>query len=285
MHDGPIELGEAGVLAPGRWRWLRALGWIVPPIAIYAGCGALVMVVKGPLHGSPTALMAAACVATALLYAAYVGLVHRGERRAASELAPRALPGELATGLLIGAGMFALVFASLRLLGVYTLARGSWSDWPRDVVQMSVVGLTEELIARAVVFRLLMRAFGAWPALIGSALLFGAAHLGNPNASATSAAATAVEAGLMLAGVYLLTGRLWMSVGVHIAWNLMQGSVFGARVSGMEETGSLFTSHPVPGAPDWISGGVFGPEASVSAVIVGLAVFGATLAATARRKG
>lgn len=133
-------------------------------------------------------------------------------------------------------------------------------------------GVFEELIFRAIVLRLLMRAFGAWPALALSAALFGALHLANPNATPVAAVAIAVEAGLMLAAFYLLTGRLWVSIGVHAAWNFTQGWIWGARVSGIPVEESLYLSTPRPGAPDWLSGGAFGPEASVPAMVIGTAV-------------
>jgi membrane protease YdiL (CAAX protease family) len=127
-------------------------------------------------------------------------------------------------------------------------------------------------LGRAIILRLLMRAFGIWPALIAQAVLFGALHLANPNASFTAAAAIAVEAGLMLAGFYLLTGRLWMSVGVHAAWNFTQGWVWGASVSGIPVTESWLVSNPKPGASELLSGGAFGPEASLPAMVVGTLV-------------
>jgi len=130
----------------------------------------------------------------------------------------------------------------------------------------------EELITRAIILRLLMRAFGAWPALVLSAALFGVLHLGNPNSSWVAAAAIAVEAGLMLAAFYMLTGRLWVSIGVHAAWNFTQGWVWGAAVSGIAVKESLFVSKPKPGAPQFLSGGAFGPEASLPAMIVGTGV-------------
>ncbi len=130
----------------------------------------------------------------------------------------------------------------------------------------------EELITRAIILRLLMRAFGVWPALVLSAALFGALHLSNPNATAVAATAIAVEAGLMLAAFYLLTGRLWVSIGVHAAWNFTQGWVWGAAVSGIAVKESLFVSNPKPGAPEFLSGGAFGPEASLPAMIVGTGV-------------
>ena len=276
-----LALGEAGALAPGRWRWARTLGWAVVMLAC------LMLVLAAPALARKALVPHAAIVAIALgtlvvAYAAYYALVRFGERRSVSELALAPLPRDLVIGLLIGLGMFTLVFASLRLLGVYTLAPGDWTDWGRDLRETLATGLVEELLVRLVLFRLLMRAFGMWPALIGSALLFGGAHLMNANATWVAALAIAIEAGLMLAAFYLLTGRIWMSVGVHAAWNFTQGAIFGARVSGQTGTGSLFVSAPVPGSSVALSGGAFGPEASLPAVVIGLAIFLIVLRAARR---
>lgn len=284
MQYRAMELGDAGVLAPGRWRWLRALGWLAALIAMAVACAATSGAIGRATGATPAVRAALGVGSLALIYALYVVLVRKFERRSVSELAPGALLPDLGTGLLIGAGMFTLVFTALRLLGTYSLTRGVWFDWPRDALTMTAVGFSEELVARAIIFRLLTRAFGVWPALIGSSLLFGAAHLGNQNATWLGAAAIAVEAGTMLAGFYILTGRLWMSIGVHIAWNFMQGPFFGARVSGHPEVGSLFTSAPLPTAPEWLAGGIFGPEASLPAIVVGLGTFLVTWQG-ARRRG
>lgn len=279
-----IALGAAGVLAPGRWRWLRALGWMLALFALLVLISALPALGRLLPHRPPWAGPVLAVLAVLLSYLGYGGAVRRGERRPAREIALAGMPQELGIGLLVGLGMFTLVFASLRLLGVYALARGTWSDWPSDILQALLTGLDEELVFRAIVFRLLMRAFGPWWALATSAAIFGALHLANPNATLFAGIAIAIEAGLMLAAFYLLTGRLWMAVGVHAAWNFAQGSIFGARVSGGSEAGSLFLSAPVAGTSDIVSGGAFGPEASLSAIVVGLGVFLIVLAA-ARRQG
>ncbi|WP_232474037.1 CPBP family intramembrane glutamic endopeptidase [Sphingomonas sp. MA1305] len=273
-----ITLGDAGVLRPGRWRWLRALGWmvllfVVATLLLYPGWLRLPGV--GPEVIRP--------VLTLIAYLGYAVAVRWGERRVPDELAPRVALPELLLGLAIGIGMFALVFTILRLAGVYTLAAGDWTDWASDIAGMLRVGFGEELLLRLIVFRLLMRGFGLWAALALSAALFGLMHLGNPHATLTAAVAIAVEAGLMLAAFYLLTGRIWMAVGVHAAWNIAQGSIFGARVSGTADSGSLFVSAPVAGSPDWLSGGAFGPEASVPAMLVGLIVFVVVLRAASRR--
>ena len=279
-----IALGDNGILRPRRWRPAIAIGWMMALFVIFIAFSAVGPVLRGPLHQSATVANIGGTLSLVALYVVYAALVRRVEKRPVEELRLSALPRDLGLGLLIGTGMFALVFASLRLLGAYTLARASWYDWPSDLLNYTKVGLVEELLTRAIIFRLLMRAAGVWPAIILSSLLFGGGHLGNPNATWLGAVAIAIEAGTMLAGFYLLTGRLWMSVGVHIAWNMMQGPVFGARVSGHVENGSLFVSAPVSGAPEWLSGGIFGPEASVSAMVVGLAVFIVTWIG-ARRRG
>ncbi|HEY0270088.1 MAG TPA: type II CAAX endopeptidase family protein [Sphingomonas sp.] len=283
MTDGHIILGSAGVLAPGRWRWLRALGWM---LALAAGLVAIALLpaLRALVPGRPAWLLPVLMMlATLLSYLAYGGAVRRGERRWPVEIGLSGLSRDLGIGLLIGLAMFTLVFASLRAMGVYAMMPGVWTDWPHDMLDGAIAGLLEELLFRAVLFRLLMRAFGLWWALALSAAIFGALHLANPHATPFAAIAIAIEAGLMLAAFYLLTGRIWMSVGVHAAWNFAQGGIFGASVSGGTEIGSLFVSAPVANAPIILSGGGFGPEASLSAMIVGLGVFLIAMRMASRR--
>jgi hypothetical protein len=45
----------------------------------------------------------------------------------------------------------------------------------------------EEVLMRLVIFRLIWRVAGVWPALLLTALLFGGLHLSNPDASAFAA--------------------------------------------------------------------------------------------------
>ena len=144
--------------------------------------------------------------------------------------------------------------------------------------------VTEELWMRALLLRLLWRAFGPVPAFIVAALVFGALHLANPGATPL-AGATVVMAGLMFCALYALTGRLWVPIGLHLTWNLAQGYLFGATVSGNNLGGSILLSHARPGAPTWLTGGPFGPEASVLALIMVTAVTVGALGLIARRTG
>jgi membrane protease YdiL (CAAX protease family) len=124
----------------------------------------------------------------------------------------------------------------------------------------------EELLLRAVLFRLLEEATGTTIAVIVSAIVFGLLHGLNPGATPLSTAAIAIEAGVLLALAYALTHNLWLAIGIHMAWNFTEGSVFGAAVSGGAQSQSLVRS--VISGPDWLSGGAFGPEASIVSVAV-----------------
>jgi phosphate/sulfate permease len=117
-----------------------------------------------------------------------------------------------------------------------------------------------------VLFRILEQSFGTSVALVASALLFGFAHGINPGATLISDVAIVIEAGLLLGVAYALTRNLWLAIGIHTGWNFTEGSVFGASVSGTQGHGSLF--HSTLTGSDLLSGGAFGPEASVIAIAV-----------------
>jgi uncharacterized protein len=110
----------------------------------------------------------------------------------------------------------------------------------------------------------------AW---ILSSTVFGLLHLTNPNATAISAINIAVT-GLLLGVGYLLTGRLAISIGLHMSWNFFEGNVFGFPVSGLEPVGAEFISIEQGGPLLW-TGGAFGPEAGL--VDIAVSVIGSLL--------
>jgi membrane protease YdiL (CAAX protease family) len=89
--------------------------------------------------------------------------------------------------------------------------------------------------------------------------LFGLAHSGNNGATIISTINLGVDA-MMMCLPFLITGRLGMSIGIHFAWNLIQGSVFGFAISGNIAKATIISVN----MPDnLLTGGVFGPEGSV----------------------
>ena len=213
------------------------------------------------------------------------------DRRAWSELGfqfDRAWWSDLAFGLGLGALLMSFVFWVQYAAG-WVKIRDVWVVTPGNVpfgiailgpmAVFLVVGITEELLARGYQLRNLSEGFNGAPfapqiailvSWVISSSLFGLLHIFNPNATWLSILY------LMLAGLFLglgavLTGRLGLPIGVHITWNLVQGSVYGFPVSG-----NLFPSARVlvieqGGPPVW-TGGAFGPEAGligIAAILLG----------------
>ena len=83
---------------------------------------------------------------------------------------------------------------------------------------------------------------------------------------ALDTAAIAVEAGILLGAAYMLTRRLWLAIGIHATWNFTQGWVFSVPVSGGEAPLGLLITRRA--GPEWLTGGAFGLEASVVAMVV-----------------
>ena len=207
-------------------------------------------------------------VVLALVYfAAYLAATKWIERRSPTELAPnRALPEGLA-GIALGLVLFSVVMGVLGAIGVFHLAgSGTANQLAKGFVAAVLAGLTEEILFRGLLFRLSAKIVGTWGALLLTAVLFGAAHFGNRGATVTSSVAIALEAGILLGAAYAATTRLWLPIGLHIGWNFTEGSLFGMSVSG--STGHSGVIQGTLSGPDILTGGQFGPEASIVAVAV-----------------
>lgn len=269
-HTGTLVLGDKGVLKPGPLLWLRSIVWMI-------GFSILLVLSFGPLGQFASDLLPkdqlglrfmARVLSVLVALAVYVLLVRYVEKRSATELSMSAAPRELALGLLLGMLMFSAVMAILAGSGLYDVSfRGFEPAW-KPAGSAIEAGIVEELLVRGIILRLLWRAFGPAVAFTGSAILFGAGHFPNSGASIFAAVCIAIEAGVMLGAFYALTGRLWVSIGVHAAWNFTQGYVFGAAVSGGSLGASFATSTAMSGKPDWLTGGSFGPEGSLAALAV-----------------
>ena len=201
------------------------------------------------------------------LYAVWTNLT---EHRPVSELALRRTWKDIGLGLLIGVCYFGIVTGLMALAGCYRISEAHFNGVQQlaSFLFFFVVAVFEEIIFRGVLFRMIDDRWNTAVALIVSALAFGAVHLSNTGASLWSAFAIAIEAGLLLGAAYKYSGTLWLPIGIHWSWNYVQGNVLGFAVSGNPVKDKIFSA--IITGPDWISGGVFGAEASVPAVVVGL---------------
>lgn len=238
-----------------------------------------VVAVEALLAGDFLRRALADCVVAGVGYVVFVRWV---ERRGIVELGLRPGVWELPLGLILGAAVFSVTIGSIWALGGVVFDGRNPAPDLRYAAGIAVMaGVVEELAIRGVVFRILQGWLGSWVALGLSAVLFGGLHMMNPGATLGTGVAIALEAGVMLAAAYMVTGRLWLPIGLHIGWNSTQAGVFGVAVSGIEAGGWL-QSRPV--GPEWLSGGDFGAEASVLAVLW-CGVLGAVLLVLAAQLG
>lgn len=133
------------------------------------------------------------------------------------------------------------------------------------------VALFEETLFRGFVFQRLVAGAGAWIALGVLGLLFATSHWGNPDMHGATLAWATVELflGAVLLGLaYLRTRSLALPIGMHFGWNWALGNVLGFGVSGFGQAG--WFRPLLLDRPEWMTGGRFGPEASMFAVVVDL---------------
>lgn len=248
--------------------------------AVHAGVAALGWTSKtaSPLQHALGGL-SIELLATVIAYAILVLVI---ERRTLRELSLRTIPTYGVAGLIGGFLIFSTVVGLLWLFGSYhVLGTNGSVDWPREILIAGLgAGIGEEIVTRGVLFRAVEEGLGTWWGLAISAIFFGGAHIFNPGATLWSSAAIAIEAGILLALIYHLTRTLWACIGLHAAWNVTQGAIFGIPVSGGADKGWLVSSRT---GPDWLSGGAFGAEASVVALSVCVAVSAVLLWIAVRR--
>jgi hypothetical protein len=199
----------------------------------------------------------------------YCGEVQYFERRDVSELAPDGAARRVAAGIVLGAALFSVVFALLALGGYVQHPRfGGFTGVPEQLATSFAAAVGEELVFRGAIFRIADERLGTAAALFISSILFGLVHAANPGATPVSTVAIAVEAGALLGMAYSASGSLWLPMGLHFGWNFTEGGIFGTAVSGGQSHGLI---ESVLSGPTLVTGGAFGPEASVITVAVCLA--------------
>lgn len=158
-------------------------------------------------------------------------------------------------GAAVGTALFAAVFGVLYALGVaHWRGLSAHADVFPQLAAALIAAVGEELTFRGGVFRVLADGFGTTVALIVSAGIFGLLHALNPGATVLSSVAIMLEAGVLLGAAYAYSGNLWLPIGIHLGWNFTEGGLFGVSVS--------------LAGPPLLTGGPFGPEASLVAVAI-----------------
>ena len=154
------------------------------------------------------------------------------------------------------------------------LAEGrSWGALLYGAYMFLFVALLEETLCRGFLFQRLADGAGIWIAQIAFGAVFALGHWDNPGMSGTTKVIASLDlflGAVMLGLAWLRTHSLALPVGLHLGWNWAQGCLLGFDVSGRDIPGWF---HPVlHGDATWLTGGAFGPEASVCSVAIDVVV-------------
>jgi membrane protease YdiL (CAAX protease family) len=276
--DWPIVLGSSGILAPGRWLRLRAILWAIFLSGCALGLFVLTQYLGGWLHLPRSSSYYIVLGIPLLALVGYGFLVSSAEGRTPVEvLLRRGTIAEIVLGALLGFTLLCTLTALLWSLGLYQVRVNHWQHaFDSFVFNSYLSGMMEELMFRAILLRILGRAFGLRWGLVLSAVLFGFAHLTHGDWLAV--VGISINAGLTMGLLYMATGSIWMPIGLHTAWDFTEDSLLGVN-----SHNGLLRSTPVPGKAELFTGGQFGPDASAPSLLVGVLFVVAIL--FARKKG
>lgn len=186
-------------------------------------------------------------------------------------------------GFLIGLAMMSIIVLILLPFGYITIEKNPIQPVGVSAIASVLVilfgwiiqGATEEIVTRGWLLNILSTKYNIGVGLLISSTLFGLMHLTNPNVNYI-AVINIILVGLFY-GLYVIkTNDLWAVCGMHSAWNFAQGNIFGFKVSGLDvSVGSLIDLNLV--GSDFVTGGIFGPEAGITATFILLASIGILL--------
>lgn len=237
------------------WQFLA-----VAAVAFLGGQGLMAV------DGGPWITLAIGLLTAVLSVFVYRWVVGRTERRPVIELAWKDAGAATALGTLIGIALFASVIANIFFLEFYEVnGLGSVMGAVGLFGFMAAAAVTEELMWRGVLFRIVEERIGTWVALVLTGLVFGLVHLLNENATLWGGIAIAIEAGGMLTAAYIATRKLWLPIGLHFGWNLAGSAIFSTEVSGNGTPQGLLDA--TMSGPMLVTGGDFGPEGSLYSVV------------------
>lgn len=195
----------------------------------------------------------------------YIFFFKKYEKRAVTEFASKGLANNLFIGAVIGFTLQSLTILVMYLNGNYSITKVNPISFILiPFALMFTVAIIEEILVRGIIFRIMEEKLGSYVSLTISSVLFGVFHLANPYGTLISSICI-TTAGFLMGAAFIYSRNLWMPIALHFAWNFTQSGIYGAITSGNEKTKSLFKVK-IQG-PEFITGGEFGPEGSIQAIV------------------
>ncbi len=179
-------------------------------------------------------------------------------------------------GAALGWGMIVLAVLPLAITG--SLHVTFWTDagvlklLTVNLLTLLVSSLTVEVVFRGYPYRCLAEAIGPIGSTLCMSVLFALMQVVINGANST-AAFIAILMGVLYSVAWNRTHGLWLGWGMHFAWVVSLGTLFGLPVSGTD--GASVLVQTMASGRRWFTGGSYGPEAAyltAVALLIGLIV-------------
>src|SRR5690606_6269306 len=144
---------------------------------------------------------------------------------------------DLAAGVAIAGVAMLGIFMVESSVGAITrapLEQQSFAELGSWFLGKAAASVKEEILMRGLLLSGLVLALRGRRtlAILLSALAFGCIHLSNPGATPLSVLGNTLG-GVVYGLAFVCAGSLWLAIGLHFAWNFVQGPLLGFPVSGM----------------------------------------------------
>ena len=213
----------------------------------------------------------------------YIFLFSRYEKRKITELSYSSFGSSANLGFFTGFILQSSFIFVIFITGGYTITQVNPFSYMIPSFTMALTaGFVAEILIIGVVFRLIEKQLGTTIAIIIMILLFIIAHSRVKDGNIVSLLTTSIVAGLLLPSAYIFSRNLWLPIFLHFAWDFTEPGIYGAINPSISITESLFDSK-ISG-PGLITGGPLGPQNSIQALIICLALGIFFLFLAARKK-
>jgi membrane protease YdiL (CAAX protease family) len=262
IFSGPNEL-RAG------WRLLIFFAIFAP---LGYGAGKIVDLLTQKLHTTPMGtplggmVMMGTFFIALLLASAIMAKIERRSLAAYGLPWRRAFRSQFWLGAAFSFASFTALLFVIHLAGAFSF--GSLDLHGSDILKYGAIwtvplflaAVLEDFFYRGYLLFTLTTGIGFWPAAVVTSLWMGGMHYLNPGGHGLGPIAAFLYC-MATCVVIRRTGDLWMALGIHAAWGWAEIFLFGVVSSGFAGQSHLLNSsfH----GPKWLTGGDFGPEASV----------------------
>lgn len=178
-------------------------------------------------------------------------------------------------GVAIGWAVVAGVMLANAIFGqIFVQFSAAAHDWRKLLLEFCVLvseAMMLEIAFRGYAFKKLAQAVTPLGATLLTGVGFALLRLHTPGATPVAVWISGAAA-VVLCAARLRTGGLWMPWGLHAGWLVSIALLFGQPLAGSRSASAVL--HTSINAPLWVSGGEYGPEGSLIALLLlGVALY------------